>query len=101
MITAVTPPSTPPSPLPYAVPWAVRRDGTHPVVTNASHEPLEYARALFSDGSARVGSETWGLVLPEEEQELCLCGLDESDTVVTLSWFRTADDREYLWQFVL
>ncbi|WP_156762003.1 hypothetical protein [Microbacterium karelineae] len=81
-------------------PWRTRRDGAHPVVTNISGEPLEYARAIIRAGD-RVTTERWGVVLPDDANEICLCGLDPSDLCVTLSWRRAGVDEELLWQFVL
>ncbi|WP_051172651.1 hypothetical protein [Microbacterium indicum] len=94
-------PATPAPPLAYAVPWHVTRDGPHPLVTNASAEPLEHVRALLTDATPRVAHEPWGLVLPGEEVEICLCDFEEASAAVVLSWFRTAGDEEYLWRFVL
>jgi hypothetical protein len=65
-------------------PWRVRRSFPHPVVTNASDEPLALARALIRVGD-EVHIEQWGLILPHDQNEICLCGLETSDL---------------LWQFV-
>lgn len=81
-------------------PWHASREWPHPVVTNASDEPLEFARAIIRVGD-RVTTERWGIVLPDDENEICLCGLDTSDLCVTLSWRRAGIDEELLWQFVL
>ncbi|MBP2437798.1 hypothetical protein [Microbacterium amylolyticum] len=83
------------------VPWAVERAGAHPIVTNASDEPLEYVKALVFDGNERLHAESWGLVLPGDHSELCLCGIEPSDASVALIWFRAGDNQELLWRFVL
>lgn len=87
-------------PIVHPTPWRVHRDGTHPVVANISEEPLEFARAIIRVGD-RVTTERWGIVLPGDENEVCLCGLDTSDLCVTLSFRRAGVDEELLWQFVL
>ena len=86
--------------LTIASPWRVRRSFPHPVVTNASDEPLALARAIIREGD-RIHTERWGLILPHEQNEICLCGLDTSDLCVTLSWRPAGTEgRELLWQFV-
>ena len=81
-------------------PWRVRRTFPHPTVTNVSDAPLALARAIIRVGND-VHTERWGLVLPHEQNEICLCGLDTADLCVTLSWRATgAEGRELLWQFV-
>ncbi|HLS93494.1 MAG TPA: hypothetical protein VK015_08280 [Microbacterium sp.] len=88
-----------PLPSARATPWAVHPDPPHSVVVNASDEPLEYARAIIRAGDV-VTTERWGLVLPGDENDLCLCGLDPADLCVTISWRRAGVDEELLWQFV-
>lgn len=81
-------------------PWRVRRSFPHPVVTNVSDAPLALARAMIREGD-EVHLEQWGLVLPGDQNEICLCGLETGDLCVTLSWRSTgAEGRELLWQFV-
>ena len=87
-------------PLARISPWTVSRSPPHPSVRNSSPDPLCYARALIRVGDD-VTTEHWGTVLPGDEQELCLCGLDTSDLCVTLTWRRAGCDEELLWQFVL
>jgi len=81
-------------------PWRVRRSFPHPVVTNASDAPLALARAMIRVGDD-VHLEQWGLMLPHDQNEICLCGLETGDLCVTLSWRSAgAEGRELLWQFV-
>lgn len=81
-------------------PWRVRRSFPHPIVTNVSEHPLALARAIIRVGD-RVHTEQWGLVLPQDQNEICLCGLTTHDMCITLSWRATgAEGRELLWQFV-
>lgn len=81
-------------------PWRVRRSFPHPVVTNVSDAPLALARAMIRERD-EVHLEQWGLVLPGDQNEICLCGLETGDLCVTLSWRSTgAEGRELLWQFV-
>lgn len=87
-------------PLARVTPWSVRRAPPHPVARNTSPEPLCYARALIRVGDD-VTTEYWGTVLPGDEQEICLCGLDAADLCITLTWRRAGTDEELLWQFVL
>ncbi|GGD36745.1 hypothetical protein GCM10010915_16750 [Microbacterium faecale] len=83
-----------------ASPWLVHRSAPHPVIRNASAEPLSYARALIRVGDDVI-TERWGTVLPGDEGEICLCGLDPADVCVTVSWRPAGTDEELLWQFVL
>jgi len=81
-------------------PWRVRRSFPHPVVTNIADRPLALARAIIRVGDD-VYAERWGLVLPNDQNEVCLCGLDTDDLCVTISWREAgAEGRELLWQFV-
>lgn len=85
---------------PYRVPWHVdRSDPAHPRVLNASREPADFVRAFVHDDVAPPSSEHWGLVLPDETCELCLCERALASTLVTLAWFRPGEDDEYLWRF--
>ncbi|WP_188699564.1 hypothetical protein [Microbacterium nanhaiense] len=81
-------------------PWRVRRSFPHPVITNVSDHPLALARAIIRVGDD-VHTERWGLVLPGDQNEVCLCGLETHDMCVTISWRPSgAEGRELLWQFV-
>ena len=92
--------SSPTSPA-HRSPWRVSRAAPHPVVQNASPEPLVLARAMIRVGD-RVDTEQWGTVLPGDENEICLCGVDTSDACVTVSWRRSGRTaEELLWQFVM
>ena len=77
----------------------MQRDLPHPIVANASVEPLEYGCALIragDPGDDRHG----GTILPGDENEICLCDIDVADMAITLSWRRAGVDEELLWQFV-
>jgi len=70
------------------------------VVVNASDEPLALARAFIRAGT-KTQTEQWGLVLPGDQNEICLCDVPTGDLCVTVSWRPTgAEGRELLWQFV-
>lgn len=85
----------------YAVPWSIdRRDRKHPVICNDGTE-IRFVR-LFWGGCAEPGrTQLWGRVGPGERREVCLCGTDVDDTVITLAWFRPEDGLEYVWRFVV
>lgn len=92
----------PPQPAAYCVPWLVtRRDRSHPTVRNAGGEPVDFVKVLRSDADHGRAIELWGQVLPSETIELCLCGADPDDIVITIAWFRQQDGLEYVWRFVL
>lgn len=87
-------------PLAYRVPWRVNRtDIAHPRVANRSFEPASGVRAFVHDDGSPPGSEHWGLVMPGDVHELCLCDRDLGSAIVTVAWFRLGDDEEYLWRF--
>ncbi|NHI17279.1 hypothetical protein [Microbacterium excoecariae] len=85
----------------YAVPWTVVRDGAHPVLRNSSDEPLAYVRTVLANPAAGppVG-EPWGLVLPGDEIDLCLCDLDADNVTVSVAWQPLGTEAELVWQFV-
>ncbi|MGW9112382.1 hypothetical protein [Microbacterium sp. NPDC055683] len=86
----------------YLVPWDVdRADPDHPRVRNAAKEPADLVRVFVHDETTPPSIEHWGLVLPGEVCELCLCDRDLSRTIVSVAWFRADDGEEYLWRFVL
>ncbi|MEQ6898934.1 hypothetical protein [Microbacterium sp. KR10-403] len=81
------------------MPWRVDSlYDTHPLVTNAGTEALDFVRALVSAGRVRQ-SHQWGQMLPGETAELCLCAYDLERTAVTLAWFRPGDGGEFAWCF--
>ena len=93
---------SPPPPRAYRVPWHVdRSDARHPRVANMAPEPADLVRAFIMDDASPPASEHWGLVLPSEVCELCLCDRDLASAIVSLAWFRPGDDAEYLWRFSL
>ncbi|WP_295013049.1 hypothetical protein [uncultured Microbacterium sp.] len=99
MILSPGPPDDPdPS---YPVPWSVdRRDRAHPVITNrggTSTFVRAFARTTLDPGRTML----WGQVAPGDQLEVCLCGTDLDDVVVTVAWFRTEDGLEYVWRFVV
>ncbi len=99
MLRALDPGDRPPA---YAVPWRVdRATPSHPIVTNASTSPLDFVRVFIESGRERGETELWGRMLPGESAEVCLCGIDPDDTVVTLAWFRRENGLEYVWRFVV
>lgn len=90
----------PPQPPAYGVPWVVTRtDRTHPVITNAGLEPVDFVKVLRSDAPADL-VELWGQMLPAEAIEMCLCGSNLDEVVITIAWFRQHDGLEYVWRFV-
>jgi len=95
-------PVRPPSQPAYVVPWVVARtDRTHPIVTNAGIEPVDFVKVMRSDACPADLVDLWGQVLPAEAIELCLCDSDLEDVVVTIAWFRQHDGLEYVWRFVV
>lgn len=101
MLRSIDPTSSPP-PAAYRVPWQVcRDDDAHPVITNDSAEAVDFVRVFCDDDRDADHTQLWGQVLPAEQIELCLCGADLDDTVVTLAWFRPSDGLEYVWRFVM
>lgn len=99
MTTPRTAPLAPPPPRP--LPWSVDRSAAHAVVANASPGPLETVVAHISDGRSPAESEPWGLMLPGEASEMCLCAFNPGSVSVTLSWRWPGDEREFVWRFVL
>ena len=94
-------PLQPLPPLAYCVPWVIsRRDHAHPVVLNAGREPVDFVRVFRADVRDEARVDLWGQVLPGETAELCLCGSDPDEAVVTIAWFRPLDGLEYVWRFV-
>lgn len=88
----------PDSPAAYPVPWRIdRSDARHPIVTNASREPVDFVRLFRSDGLAGH----WGRVRPGEDVTMCLCEADLDALAVTIAWYRSRTDEEYCWRFVL
>lgn len=85
-------------PIAYEVPWHIDRiSETHPVITNRGPGAAEFVRTFGSDGSTR----RWGRLEPGETIDLCLCGTDLDDVVMTLCWFRADTGVEYVWRFVM
>lgn len=88
--------------LAYRVPWLVERVfESHPLVTNAGPTTADFVRVFLQPTAAAGTTEHWGQMLPGEAAELCLCGADPADTVVTIAWFRPEDGAEYVWRFVV
>ncbi|MFT4235269.1 MAG: hypothetical protein QM607_09765 [Microbacterium sp.] len=84
----------------YPVPWRIdRADPAHPLVSLTGREPCDFVRVFVADEVRPVSTENWGLVLPDEVCELCLCDRDLTRVLVSLSWYRPGEDREYLWRF--
>lgn len=82
----------------YPIPWRVdRAGGPHPRVTNGGLEAVEHVRVFRSDGA----TERWGRLLPDEAADVCLCGADLDEVIVTLCWFRPSTGVEYAWRFVM
>ncbi|WOF21716.1 hypothetical protein N8K70_09970 [Microbacterium betulae] len=99
MLTILDGARTPPA---YRVPWHVdRSDAPHPRVSNIASEPVDVVRAFIMDDTSPPMSERWGLVLPGEVCELCLCDRELASVIVSLAWFRPGEDAEYLWRFSL
>lgn len=88
-----------PQPVPaYPVPWRVdRTDRTHPRVLNASETSVEFVRVFRTDST----TEHWGTLERGEAVEVCLCGTDLDEVVITLCWFRSSTAEEYAWRFVM
>ncbi len=101
MLSALRPPPSHPCPLPshaYEVPWHIDRlSDTHPVVVNRSREPARFVRVFGSDGT----TQRWGELAPGDSFDLCLCGSDLDDLVMTLCWVRGDTGVEYVWRFVM
>lgn len=92
------PPRTPA----YRVPWTIDRlYGTHPLVRNSGSAPVDFVRVFTWSPANGGATEHWGQMLPGEVVEMCLCAGDADDTTVTLAWFRQADEKEYVWRFVV
>lgn len=101
MLRSVGPADSPP-PLAYRVPWRIARDDpSHPVVANDDIEPADFVRVFHDDVTGGERTQLWGQVLPAEHIELCLCGIDLEEVVVTIAWFRPSDGLEYVWRFVV
>lgn len=85
----------------YPVPWRVDRSvAAHPVVVNASRDPLDFVRA-FIDHPRVCETELWGRMLPGEGAQLCLCDIEVADAVLTIAWFRPETGDEYVWRFTV
>ncbi len=101
MLRPIDPTQSPP-PTAYRVPWHIdRADEAHPCVINESGDAADFVRVFHSDDAAGERTQLWGQVLPRERIELCLCGADIDDIVVSIAWFRQSDGLEYLWRFVV
>lgn len=82
----------------YRVPWRVHRvSESHPLVVNAGDESVDAVRVFRLDGT----TERWGRLLPGETVDLCLCGADLDDVVLTVCWLRPSTGIEYAWRFVM
>ncbi|MDQ0615902.1 hypothetical protein QF046_003543 [Microbacterium sp. W4I4] len=68
---------------------------------NAGAEPVDFVKVMRSDASPADLVDLWGQMLPAESIELCLCGSELDDVVVTIAWFRQRDGLEYVWRFVV
>lgn len=96
----IAPPSKPPTA--YRLPWHVSRDDRmHPSVANTSDEAADFVRVFRDARDAGLTTELWGQIPPSETVDLCLCGADLDEVVVTLAWFRPSDGLEYVWRFVV
>jgi hypothetical protein len=83
-----------------AVPWSIHRlHDSHSLVTNAGPAPLDFVRAFVDHRGNPTGTHEWGQMLPGDTAELCLCGHEPGEIVVTLVWFRPDDGREFLWRY--
>jgi len=84
----------------YPVPWRVERDDpAHPLVYYEGRTPADFVRVFHDHAVDRT--HLWGQMLPGERAEMCLCGADPDDVVVTVAWFRQEDGLEYVWRFVV
>lgn len=84
----------------YPVPWRVERvDPLHPIVRHGGEEAADAVRVFICDAAGPIRTERWGLILPGEALELCLCEADPASVLTSLAWFRAGSDEEYLWRF--